>query len=380
MKGRSPQGRQGRWLAALSLAVGLGLAGREAGSQTLPAAPAPTFSAHRGVNLEGWLDAPQFSGFDDAKLRQLPLIRAAGFDFVRLLVNPAPIIGARGDEPAATLGRILKAARQNDLRVLVSFYDPEDAHKAAVLQGGQALDTYLVFLERTARALRESDPHWVAAEPIDQVADCAVSAATWMQLQTKFVEALRRGHPGLSVLLPSPCYSNYYSLTLLHPLSDPNLIYSFQYVEPLLFTQQGNPENADWQSFRNVPYPYDKAKLQPVLKAILAGVSDAGQRAKSKATFEALSKDDFTQTTLRGQLALVGGWAKQNGVRVLLTSFAVRGSAPAPDRARWFFDVRQAAEAGGMAWAAWSWTSPYGFGLSRDGKLPPDLKRSLGLP
>ena len=65
---------------------------------------------------------------------------------------------------------------------------------------------------------------------------------------------------------------------------------------------------------------------------------------------------------------------------MLLSSFAVHVSAPHADRLRWLRDVRTAAGAQKMAWAAWSWESPYGFGLTEQGKLPAEMKKALGLP
>ena len=338
------------------------------------------FVVRRGVNLEGWLDQPQFSGLGEDRLSQLPRIRAAGFDFVRLLLNPQALLGARGDEPAATLRRVLRAARQADLKVLVSFYT-ENAHdKAAVLEGGQAQETYLALLERTARELSAGDARWVAFEPLAEAADCAASPSDWTRLQSRFVGAARRGFPELTLVVSGPCYADYESLTDLRPLNDSNVLYSFLYVEPLLFTQQGNPGNPDWAMFRHVPYPFTAAQLSPVLRSVLAGIPSPERRAEVRQAFSELAQADFSRTTLQRQIARAGDWGRQNSVGVLLSAFAVRNSAPAGDRARWLGDVRQAAEAADMPWAVWSWTSPFGFEVSENGVLQPAVREALGLP
>ncbi|WP_407571739.1 glycoside hydrolase family 5 protein [Deinococcus altitudinis] len=345
----------------------------------------PTFTVRRGVNLEGWLDQPQFSGLDSAQLAQLPRVRAAGFDFVRLLVNPVALLDSRGQGPGSTemaagVRQVLAAARQADLKVLVSFYTDDAHQKAAVLEDGQAQETYLALLEQTARLLAPSGPQWVAFEPITEAADCGISASNWMGLQSKFVRAARRGDPALTLMISGACYSDYDSLTDLRPLNDPNILYSFLYVEPLLFTQQGNPENPDWASFRNVPYPFGAEQLSPVLRSVLASVPDPDRRAAVRQAFHDLSQADFSRGTLRGQIARAGQWASRHSVTVVLSAFAVRVSAPSKDRGRWFSDVRQAAEANRMPWAVWSWTSPFGFEVSENGVLQPQIKAALGLP
>ncbi|ULH17204.1 glycoside hydrolase family 5 protein (plasmid) [Deinococcus sp. KNUC1210] len=360
------------WLTALALAVCWAL------SSTLAA---PALPLNRGVDLEGWLDAPQFEPLDPGNLKALPAIRAAGFDFVRLLVNPNAFTSARPSdpEPAATLGRVLKAARQSNLRVLVALYD-ESPQKAEVVSGGRALDTYLVLLERLGGLLNAYDPRWVGLEPLDEPGDCTLTPGAWMQRETQFVTAARRSAPNLTLVLTGACFSDSYSLTQLVPPVDPNLIYEFQFLDPLTFTQQGNPANELWAHFRGVPYPLPKAKLPGILSGILKGIPDAPTRAQVQKEFLSISSDGFDQRNIEAQMTAVSNWAARNSARVLLGSFTVRQSAPRPDRTRWFHDVRAAAEARHFAWAAWSWTSKYGFGLTENGKLPADLKKALGLP
>jgi len=356
-----------RWLVAALLAA-------------LPAAQAQTLQLGRGVNLEGWLDQTLFQPLDGAKLAQLKTIRAAGFDFVRLMVNPNTLIAARDSaaEPFASLTRVIKVAQQNKLKVLLTLFD-EEPTKDAVIAGGKARDTYLALLEKLGGVLSASDPRTVGLEPIDQPGACDLAPAAWTQLESQFVAAVRRSAPKLTLVVTGPCYSDYYGLTTLKALADPNLIYSFQYLEPLMFTQQGNPTHSEWKYFVGVPYPLDKSKLPALLSSVLKG-TPAASRAAVKKEFEARNVGSFDQAALTGQINLVSGWAQRSGVKVLLSSFAVHQSAPRADRLRWLHDVRAAAGAQKMGWAVWSWDSPYGYGVTEQGKLLPEMKKALGLP
>ncbi|GAA4007173.1 cellulase family glycosylhydrolase [Deinococcus rubellus] len=347
---------------------------------SLSTSQAQTLQLGRGVNLEGWLDQTQFQPLDEAKLGQLKMIRAAGFDFVRLMVNPNTLIAAVNSaaEPFASLTRVLKAAQQNKLKVLLTLFD-EAPTKDAVIAGGKARDTYLALLEKLGGVLAASDPRMVGLEPIDQPGACDLAPAAWTQLESQLVAAVRRSAPRLTLAVTGPCYSDYYGLTTLRPLADANLIYSFQYVEPLMFTQQGNPTNSAWSYFAGVPYPLDKSRLPALLSTILKA-TPAASRALVKKEFEARTVGSFDQAALAGQINLVSGWAQRSGVKVLLSSFAVHRSAPPADRLRWLHDVRMAAEAQKMGWAVWSWESPYGYGVTEQGKLLPEMKKALGLP
>ena len=328
-----------RLALTLALLFGLSVAG----------APPPS-SWGRGVNLDGWLSAGPFVPLGEARLAQLQRVRAAGFDFVRVPLDPALFIAAQAgsSEPGASLDRLLQAARARNLGVVVSL-TPADEPKRRVLLGGLARDTYLVLLERLSARLAAARLPRAMIEPLDEPVDprrrdCGPSAFDWNAALSDFVAAVRRGAPKLPVLVSGSCYADADSMQSLRPLSDRNVVYSFQYLDPLNFTQQGNRNNEDWKKLRGVPYT--------------AGDAAAMRRAFVRA----------------------GGWARQYGLPVLVTAFAVHDTAPPPDRLRWLHDVRVLAEQQQFAWTVWSWQDDSGFGLSEGGQLPGELKQALGLP
>lgn len=338
----------------------------------------------RGVNLEGWLELVPFRPITAEQTAQLETIKKSGFDFVRLMVNPAFVIEARpgAPEPQASLERVLKAAQKQNLKVVVSFYDLSDA-KAQVLKGGTARDTYLVLVEKFARLLEQYSSS-VVFEPIDQPVDpenwnCAPSSFDWNKVQGQFMAAARRGAPRLTLMATGLCYSEGDALTQIRPLEDKNVLYSFQYLEPLIFTQQGNPGNLEWNVLKGIPYPANAAQLKTSSPGLLAKISDPKLRQKVKAALEGYAGSGFAEADVRMALGRVSGWARQNNVSVLLKSFTVHSSAPRKDRLRWFRDVRLNAERQKLAWSVWTWQSPFGYGILEGGKLSAEVKAALGL-
>ena len=313
------------------------------------AVTAPHSGWRRGVNLDGWLSAGPFVPLGAVRLSQLRQVRAAGFDFVRVPLDPALFISARpgASEPSASFDRLLLEARVRGLGVVVSL-TPGDEPKRQVLLGGLARDTYLVLLERLSARLAAARLPRALIEPMDEPVDpnrrdCAPSAFDWNAALTDFVAAVRRGAPGLTVLVSGVCYADVDSMKDLRPLSDHNVVYGFQYLDPLNFTQQGNQNNDDWKKLRGVRYTARDA------------------------------------ATMRKAFVGAGGWARQYGLPVLVTAFAVHDTAPKSDRLRWLRDVRVLAEEQQFAWTVWSWQGSAGFGLSGNGQLPGEVKRVLGL-
>lgn len=310
---------------------------------------APLSGWQRGVNLESWLGAGPFVPLGASQFAQLPKIRASGFDFVRVTVDPALFIAAPSgsSEPQGSLTRLLTAAKANKLGVLLTVA-PDTELKRRVLLGGLARDTYLVLLERLAGQLRAAGLPRTLIEPLDEPVDpnrrdCGPSPFDWNAALTDFVRAVRRSAPDLPVLVSGICYADADSVIDLRPLADRHMVYGFQYLDPLNFTQQGNPSNDDWKLLKGVTYT------------------------------------DRDAQTMRRTFAAVGDWSRRNGVPVLLTAFAVHDSAPSADRLRWLRDVRIQAERQQFSWSVWSWQSPYGFAVSLGGRLPDQLRRALGL-
>lgn len=316
-----------------------------AGPPALAAPPA----LKRGVNLEGWLASGVFAPLGPEKLAALKDVRAAGFDFVRVPLDPTLFLDARpgAAEPQGSLDRLLREAKARGLGVVVSLAPPPDL-KSEVLRGGVKRDAYLVLVERLANRVAAANLARAVLEPLDEPVDpsrrdCGPSSFDWNAAVNDFVGAVRRGARTLPVLVTGACYSDWGSLTALKPLADKNVVYGFQYLDPLDFTQQGNPTNDEWRSLKNVRYA--------------AAAADTMRRA-----FDA-----------------VGDWSRRHGVPVLVTSFGVHRSAPPTERSRWLRDVRAGAERQNFAWSAWTWESPYGFGISAGGKLSAEVKKALGM-
>jgi endoglucanase len=342
---------------------------------------AQTLELRRGVNLEGWLDQPVLNPIAEAQLAQLPKIKASGFDFVRILVNAQYFIEARASdpEPNASLSRFLNAARKNNLKTLIALTNSYP-NRLEEVNNPQKNAVYLAFLERLSKNLNQYDPKWVALEPFVEYPDCAISLERWTQVRNQMVSVVRNGNKTITLLMNAWCYSDSYNLTLSVPANDKNIIYGFQYLKPLQFTQQGNKETPGWAYFKNVPYPYTKDQLQTALKTLLKDIPDPKIKQEVKKTFEDLGMDAFDLDVIKRDFKQIYDWSKKYSVKVLLSSFAVNQNAPAPDRLMWFNDIRTTAEASQMAWSVWTWTSPFGYGITENGKLSSGMKKALKLP
>jgi endoglucanase len=414
------------WLTRLVLSLALA---------TLLLAPAAAdFAGRRGLNFEVWQDwtvksaflAPAYdranfpdwaSRVDDAKLKAL---RAQGFDFVRLNVDPSPFFWV-GEAGAAPLyDGVLSATRRLhaagfavivDLHILPEMEGRPDGRHDVLGTGGRKetlFQRYLALVAEMARRLAPLPPERTALElmnePDQDWFSTFVAMDRWPGQLAQLHAAARKAAPGLTLVMTGARGGGVEGLLRLDPkpfATDPNLIWSVHYYEPMAITHAGQPWETTPQRFlTHLPFPasaLDAAKAERLLAAarrgVEAGVKDAGQRRDLSAALgkalAAYRASDASEATIAADLARVGDWARRHGVpaqRVLLGEFGVfQDEADPAARLAILKATREAAEKQGFLWAVYTagLTKPRAsFGVIGDAQtlaVEPAVKAALGL-
>ncbi|MPZ37716.1 MAG: cellulase family glycosylhydrolase [Rhizobiales bacterium] len=337
---------------------------------------------------------------------ELQAVRRAGFDFVRLAVDPGPFLqfqGARRDRLDRILLDQVRMILSSGLAVIVDFH-PSDMHPqytgAALTKGAAtpALRDYLRLLERTAALLDGLKSPRVAFELMNEP---PISPQAWQPMLEAAYHAARRHAPHLLLVLPGASEGMVEGLLGLRAApfrSDPAVLYTFHYYEPFQFTHQA----ASWNAARHladVPYPANARPLQDSQDATAAVIaaSNLSQTQKviagidARRLLESYRRSGFDRAAIAKSLDRIVAWAQSNGVppnRIFLGEFGVLKSvgllhaARAAERRQWFADVRAEAEARGFIWAAWVYRGPGGFALTEDDRdidVDPGIIAALGL-
>jgi hypothetical protein len=165
-------------------------------------------------------------------------------------------------------------------------------------------------------------------------------------------------------------------LCKLEPLKDPNIIYTFHFYEPHLFTHQGarwgSPE---WLVYTNVPYP-----VPPQIGSnMVAGVTNEATR---KTMLDHIAQD-WNADKIESRIIMAADWAAKHGVTIWCGEFgAYRPYMAAEDRARYIHDVRTALERHGIGWTLWDLKGSFSLLETETGppKVDPPIGVALGLP
>lgn len=385
----------------------------------------PAFAGRRGVGVVRTFMFPQTSAGDPAKFAADPYLphwaaamppertaalARAGFDFLRIAVDPGPLL----DADAATLDRRIdeiKAAVDQTLaaglKALVDVHPSTDHPRWNFnkLTAGPD-DPASIRLAEVTRALAimltRYDPRDVALELFNEPPPpCRWrDRPAWPGQLNAIYDRIRPAAPQLTLLVAGACWAAIEGLVLLDPAHfDANTIFVFHFYEPFVFTHQGF-----WGSDKYLQYvPPLGFPPDPLLRdATIAGVErrvraaadiPAGEKeAQLKAARRALTdyfgKDQgpaFIARAFDG----IAAWADRSKVarsRVILGEFGAmkdvygKIGAAREDRARWMEAARRNAERLGFRWAVWSLTNTMGIiAGDLDGPLDPTVLNALGL-
>ncbi|CAH2394472.1 Cellulase (Glycosyl hydrolase family 5) [Mesorhizobium ventifaucium] len=386
---------------------------------------AASFSMKRGLNLDQWTTWPGEDKWGDRRAilpypewrkflndDDLKALKSAGFDFLRMPVDPSPFLSgetlALRDELYASVLGSVRTINRAGLKVIVDMHlIPSGSSRkigmGEVMDDPQMFDAYVEMVRKMARTLADEDPRQVAFEPMNEpVVDCdADGADLWPERQQKLFAAARSSATKLTLILTGACYSSAASLAKIDPkaIADDNIIWTFHSYEPFLLTHQGATWAGDFIPYvTGLPYPLSavpRAQLEAALDTIRARIKaeapwarQSGLLAYLDEQITSLDTDEKLRETMDAPFTRVQGWAKANGIRpenIMLGEFGMirqeYGNAyvmPAEYRAAYVRDMIARAEAHGFSWSVWSYGGAFGIVDAFAGdKAEPDVMNAI---
>lgn len=389
-------------------------------SVALPA-HAASFSMKRGVNLDLWTSWPDESRWSEADVllpfpewrrtigeAELTALKTAGFDFVRMPVDPSPFLSDKAEGLRERLfDEVLASARlaqKAGLKVIVDLHlIPAGGNRSIGM--GQVMDDramferYVGFVRQMARALSGEDPAGLALELMNEpVTDCeGTEAELWPGRLKQLFAAARASATRLTLILEGGCWGSAEGLAALDPADfpDDNIIWSFHSYAPFLLTHQGATWAGDFIRYvTGIPYPphaLPKAETDRILDQIRQRIrGDApwtrrnGMLAYLDEEYAKLDTAERLEAALDHPFDIVAAWARKHDVKpqdILLGEFGIirqeYGSdfvMPAASRAVYVKDMISRAERLGYGWAIWSYGGAFGIVEEFDGrKAEPDV-------
>lgn len=395
----------------------------------LQAAP---LQLRRGVSLHGWLNwsplgadgryrwppyrtVEQWLGADRPLTdwpdgNEFKRIRALGFDFVRLTVDPGPILdndGARRTKVLEILSAAVRRLTAADLKVVFNLHGVSQvpAYGMEMIYGGAdsgGVVRYRAMVKQVAAMLARIGPDKVALEPYNEPAyyPCDASGTEdWQQIMADTVADIRSVSTELAIVATGACGGSVTGLSDIDPaFDDANIYYSFHMYDPHAFTHQRSDEPDGF--FSGLPFPASNGSPEKTIRDLrermaMAGLSrlkEIANVARAQDRIDEYFKENWDDAALEARIGEAMEWARQHAIppsRLFMGEFGVirmsldgRSGAYDADRLRYLQTARRTAERNGIAWAIWEYSNPYGMTvIEPQGPAVPDeqLLQALGL-
>lgn len=382
---------------------------------------AATFTVRRGINLDAWITWPAEEKWnDEAVLRPFPewrrtvhladlkALKADGFDFIRMPVDPLAFLSPKTASYRGDLYQdVLDAARlvnKAGLKVIVDLHlmpngSDRSAGMQSVMSDPELFQAYLDVVRRMGRTLAEEDPHAVAFELMNEpIVDCETAAgrASWNGKLKQLFAAARASATRLTLVLTGGCWSSAKGLSAVDPkeIPDGNILWTFHSYDPFVLTHQGATWAGDFIRYvKGVPYPpYDHPEaFQAALDATRARIKADAPWARRAGLLAYLDEQVATvdtperlKATMNRPFDTAAKWADLHGIPrhdIFLGEFGMirqeygsKALMPAAWRAAYVRDMIHLAEDHGFGWSLWSYSGAFGVVQTYDGQAAePDV-------
>jgi hypothetical protein len=308
-------------------------------------------------------------------MKDLTALRKSGLDFIRLPVDPGPLLALLGQERSQLMVQIESAIHSilaADLSVILDLHPNEATHfwngRQMLAEGADgSFNRFTDLVIDMARLLKNAPRDRTALELINEP-PLPCNSPDWARQQVHLLAAARSVAPDLMIIVTGACGSLPEGLLAFDPREprDQNVFYTFHYYRPYLFSHQGAAwmRNEPYYGYlRNVPWPAASGTLESAESAFREQIA-ADTKLSLSAQVELTAKAKFAlakyflanadKSYIEQHFSSINEWREKHGIeanRVLLGEFGATKYANPDDRARYLHDVRTAAEAHGFAWA-----------------------------
>jgi endoglucanase len=319
--------------------------------------PALKIPFSRGFNFSKWFESRsvQEIQFDRFTEQDFLNVKSIGADVIRL-----PIALHNFTNGEHTLDPVL-------IKYLDTAVDWAEKHRLYIILDNHSfhpvkptdenIDRILIPVwEQLARHFKDRG-HYIIYEVLNEPHH--IPDERWGEIQGKTIDAIRKIDEKRVIIAGGTGYNSIEKLFSIPEYKDTNLIYTFHFYDPHLFTHQGatwgNPSLA---SLKGVPFPAEKSRI-PEIPADLKGtwVESALKDYEKSAALQ----------TLFASLDKAAEFSRKRNVPVFCGEFGVfMIQSPPSDRVKWYETICGALEERYMPWISWDYFG--GFGIFKTDK------------
>jgi len=332
----------------------------------------------RGVNFSGWFEAFSAQGISFTRYTEEDFanVKSLGADVVRL---PIRMHSMTAGAPSYTIDPLLFKfldsavdwAEKHGLYIIIDNHSFDPVQRTA-----DDINKILVPVwEQVARRYKDRSDY-VIYEILNE--PHGIADSRWGEIQGLVIDAIRKIDQKHAIMVGGTNFNTLEKMFALPEYADKNLIYTFHFYDPFLFTHQG----ASWSeppvltTLAGVPFPADRKRM-PKISNELKGTWIESSLNHSY-------HNDGTPQKLYYALNRAVVFSKARDVPVFCGEFGVYMiQSPEADRAVWYEVVAGALDRRNISRASWDYFGGFGifkyeWGGDFLADLNTDVVRALG--
>ncbi|MEL6591378.1 MAG: cellulase family glycosylhydrolase [Bacteroidota bacterium] len=319
---------------------------------------AQTVPFAKGVNLTGWFQkgSAQEIQFGQYSRQDFVNIQSLGCDVVRLPINLHAMTNGAPDyqlDPLFLnfLDQVVDWAEDLQIHLILDNHTFDPAADT-----DPAIEIPLVKVWKQMAAHYENRSSLLYYEVLNE--PHGIDDQVWGQIQQNVIDSIRTFDQTHTIVVGPANWNSFYNLDAMPVYSDPNLIYTFHFYDPFIFTHQG----ATWVSpsmapLANVPFPHHPDSM-PSFPASLVGswienvFNDYGNSG--------------TVSEVQNLIDIAVNFQQTRNVPVYCGEFGVyQPNSQENHRVFWYEQVKTYLESQNIPWTIWDYKG--GFGLFEEG-------------
>jgi endoglucanase len=324
----------------------------------IPAIHASVLPFQRGVNLTTWFqkESAQQIQFTQYTEQDFINIKSLGCDVIRLPINLHSMTNGTPNYTIDSLfyyflDQVVVMAENQGMQLILDnhTFDPStntnpNIGDILIPVWTQLADHYknhsnLIYYEIL------NEPHGIAD-------------TTWNRIQQQIINAIRSVDQTHTIIVGPAGWNSYHNLQYMPQYTDNNLIYTFHFYDPFVFTHQG----ASWvtpsmEPLAGVPFPYDPALMPPCPPGLIGTWIETSLNNYP---------NDGTVEHVHNLIDIAVAFKNSRNVPVFCGEFGVYiPNSNNNDRVYWYEVVRDYLDQNGISWTIWDYHG--GFGLFEAG-------------
>ncbi|WP_316801240.1 glycoside hydrolase family 5 protein [Pedobacter frigidisoli] len=325
----------------------------------------------RGINIS-WLENywnPKVLQSKPISYKDFELIRKLGFTTIRLPVDFERFYlnGSEAEQTAlmTNIENVILNCRQFGIHLILVNHYGTLRKETYQRDSGRLLQLWGILEKKYRKISTESLYFEILNEP-------TINDALWLPLAEKVIAAIRKYSPDRTIIIGASNFNSIYELSRVKPLSAKNVIYTFHFYEPFVFTHQGAEWVGKQVSTKGIPFPYTAGSMPPISPLAMG---TAGEKNYNN------YKNEGKQGAISDKLQIVAGWALKNHVPLLCGEYgAYRKYITDDDLANYLLAVRSELDVLKIPGIIWDYNQDFSiFKQSADiNNLSPRMRKAIG--